>query len=382
MAQFHDYGAEICGSLILDKIRANDSDFKQIFSPSTVRIGDFEWPRPDYVIQDLDTSATYALEFKPPMQSKREYVCGLGQSLTYLQHHTYSGLIVPRCSDDGFPIASFLQTVFEAEPIKNSPVSLFLYNEDFTSLELIKPILREREDFTPKRLETTSKTFWCWWRDMSFSDIYQLLRLSFEYNSYNGDIYSNYIYPAFWNMLISGKCYDFEGKVRCINDSEKSKSSMKQNYRIPLVQLGLCTNLECRLTKLGFKVLSIGTRYGVNSRIFKDALAYIILTDGKHLDLINFIDRFQRISSISDKSSQYKLDLEKSLTEQGLIGKRKPSAITTNAKLSYIRDEFKLWNKLGLLLGCHKNQYFHPGQGLKFNWETITDILTNSSLEA
>lgn len=381
MAQTHDFGSEFCGSYILDKIRANDERFKQVFSPATVRVGDFDWPRPDYVIQDLDSSATYALEYKPPMQSKREYVCGLGQAITYLQHHTYSGLIVPRYSDDGFHISDFLKDVFNTAPMVNSPISLFVYNNDFSAVDIINSIDHVRENFIAQRLETVSKTFWCWWRDMSFSDVFQLLKLSFEFNSCDGDIYSDYIYPTFWKMLIEGKCYDFEGNVRRITNSKNSKISLKQNYRIPLVQLGLCTNVECRLTNLGFKLLSIGTRYGAYSQIFKDALAYLILIDGKHLDLINFIEKFQRIHTVSATSERFKIELEDSLTEQGMIGRRKPTAVTTNAKGSYIRDEFKLWNKLDILNLRNSTQYFFPGRGLRFNWERITKILTNASLE-
>lgn len=382
MAQTHDYGAEMCGSFILEKIRAQESDFKQVFSPSTVRIGDFDWPRPDFVIQDLDTSATYALEFKPPMQSKREYVCGLGQSITYLQHHTYSGLILPKVADDGFPIASFIEDVFSSWPMEHSPISLYIYESDFSKVEIKKQILTTRENFTPQTIEGSSKTFWCWWRDMSFSDIFQLLKLSFDYNHFEGDIYSEHIYPRFYEMLISGECYDFEGHKRNVNPSDSSRKSLKQNYRIPLVQLGLCTGLECRLTKLGFKVLSLGTRYGVNSRIFTDAIAYLVLTDGKHIDLINFIDKFQRLNTIPGSSEAYKLLLEDNLTQQGLIGRRKPTAITTNAKATYIRDEFKLWNKFGLLLPKNRTAYFFPNEGLRFNWERITEILTSCAIES
>lgn len=379
MAQFHDFGAESCGSFILNKIRANDSRFKQVFSPSMVRIGDFEWPRPDYVIQDLDTSATYALEYKPPMQSKREYVCGLGQSLAYLQHHTYSGLIIPKQAEDGFNISEFMLDVFKTKPMIGAPVSLFLYNDDLSSVDILQPIEHEREDFESHRMEGSAKTFWCWWRDMSFSDLFQLLKLSFDYNSFSGDIYSEYIFPQFWNMLVSKECFDFEGKVRNVS-SEKSRQSSKQNYRIPLVQLGLCTNLECRLTNLGFKLLSIGLRYGSQSQIFRDSLAYLILTDGKHLDLINFINKFQQVHPVPSKSDDYRLALEASLTDNGLIGKRKPTAITTNAKVSYIRDEFKLWNKLGLL-ETRSGKYFFPNVGLRFDWERITSVLTNAAID-
>ena len=101
MGELHDASATMYGDAILTKIRNADCDFKQIFSTSIVRTGDWDWPRPDYVCYDEDLKVTYALEFKPPFQSKREYLTGLGQSLAYLQKHMYSGLIVPFVASDG-----------------------------------------------------------------------------------------------------------------------------------------------------------------------------------------------------------------------------------------------------------------------------------------
>ena len=377
MAQFHDFGAEKCGGFILEQIRNSNPDYKQVFSSTSCRIGDFDWPRPDYVIMDLDTSATYALEYKPPMMSKREYVCGLGQSITYLQHHTYSGLIIPERADDGFSIGDFIKDVLTSPLFINTPISLFTYDKNIEQVKILKPISCVRTGFSPLSVDSSPKTFWCWWRDMSHSDLFQLLQLSLKYNDCEGDIYTDYIYPEFWQMLISGKCCDFDGNVRKVTDSEKSKASQKQNYRIPLVQLGLCTNLECRLTELGYNLLGLGIRYGVNSKVFLDALTYLVLVDGKHLDLINEVSLIQRNGGIPSTSSDFKLYLDNILTQQGMIGKRKPTAVSTGAKETYIRDEFKLWNKLGLLYRKNTTQYFIKNQGLDFNWQRINEVLIN-----
>lgn len=52
MAQPHDIAAEHCGNYILSQIRSDNSAYRQIFSNSLHRIGDFSWPRPDYVCFD------------------------------------------------------------------------------------------------------------------------------------------------------------------------------------------------------------------------------------------------------------------------------------------------------------------------------------------
>lgn len=98
------------------------------------------------------------------------------------------------------------------------------------------------------------------------------------------------------------------------------------------------------------------------------------------MDLINLVDKFQKASDISQSSKDHTIALEMFLTDNGCIGKRKPSAIKTGAKNSYMRDEMKLWNKLGLLYSYNRTSYFFPNEGYKFNWERITDVLINSKL--
>ena len=63
MGELHDASATLYGDTILTKIRNADPDFKQIFSTSIVRTGDWDWPRPDYVCYDEELKVTYALEF-------------------------------------------------------------------------------------------------------------------------------------------------------------------------------------------------------------------------------------------------------------------------------------------------------------------------------
>lgn len=376
MAQTHDIAAEHCGNFILSQIRADNSSYRQIFSNSLHRIGDFRWPRPDYVCFDEEKKISYALEFKPLMQSKREYVCGLGQSITYLQHHNYSGLIIPEYADDGFPIADFMLDVFNSEPLLNSYVSLFSYNQNL-DVSIRRGISRERTDVVNIG-DIENKTFWCWWRDMSHYELLALLELSFKYYKETGDIYTNFIYPEFVSMYRKGQCLTFEGQPRK-TPTEKSIKSFKQNYRIPFEQLGLWTSKEGRLSDLGMRLLTIGVKYGAESKNFRDAIAYLLLTVGKHLDLIHIVSDIQDKFDIPKTSEEFKVLLDKELSERGMIGKRKPTAVTTNAKGSYIRDEFKLWNKFGLIKG-NSSRYFEPYVGLSFDWGRITELLSNNSL--
>ena len=52
MGALHDASASYYGDEILKRIKAADTDFKQVFSTSIYRTGDWDWPRPDYVCYD------------------------------------------------------------------------------------------------------------------------------------------------------------------------------------------------------------------------------------------------------------------------------------------------------------------------------------------
>jgi hypothetical protein len=59
--------------------------------------------------------------------------------------------------------------------------------------------------------------------------------------------------------------------------------------------------------------------------------------------------------------------LDKRLQKAGII-KRAP---VNRPKPTFLRDEQKLWNKLGLLIPSSGQSYFHPGIGLVFDWRSI-----------
>lgn len=376
MGEYHDAAATYYGDEILKRIREEDEKFKQIFSKSMVRVGEWDWPRPDYICYDEENKVTYALEFKPPNQSKREYLTGLGQTLAYLQTHTYSGLIVPKYADDGFPIADFITNTLSAVEFQNVGSSIYAYDPLSQDIQLLRSISNKRTSLSEKKVEV-KKTFWCWWRDLSHYEVYDLLNLSFIYGDLNGDIYTNNIFPHFYKRMLDKKTKQWDGTPRVKKDSESSRKAEKQNSKIPLVQLGLWSSSEGRLTDEGFKVLEIGKKYGPNSARFFDYLAYLLLIEGRHLDLINMVDRFQKDVSIAEKSKEHAKALEMYLDEKGCIGKRKPGEVTTDAKGSYMRDEMKLWNKFGFL-EKNGNNYFFPKEGYKFNWKRITDVLISN----
>ena len=376
MGSTHDDMATKCGDQVLSKIKAGDPKYKQVFSTSVSRVSDWTWPRPDYVCHDAVHNCTYAIEFKPTNQTKREYLCGLGQALAYLQKHMYSGLIVPTVADDGFPISDFINKTLQAPEFADVGISLYEYDPKTLNVKILRDIKKTRtaKGLTVKAAKT--KTFWCWWRDMSQYELLSLLSFSFQHNEKSGDIYSKYVFPDFWNELLAGRALTWEGVNRNV-PSVSSQKSFKQNYKIPLNQLDLWNASTGKLTETGMKMLRIGKMYGADSRDFINALTYLILVEGRHLDLIKRIELYQNANVIPGTNNSFLVGLENYLQLSGCIGPRKPTARkgTATAKPSYIRDEPKLWNKLGLLEMKGKTQYFFPNEGYHFNWHVITEAL-------
>lgn len=383
MGANHDLLADKAGRAIVSKIVGRVDNWGQIFSDNINKAGDFGWPRPDYVCYDFDLNQSIAFEFKPPNHPKREYLTGLGQTLSYLEKHHYSGLILPNVVE-GFRIAEHISNILSLDVFAKHHIAVIGYNErtldldPLNSIELFKSIKDER---TGEIISSDlSQAYWCWWRDISHYEIFMILDLLDKYSYENGDIYTQFVWPKFWKMMVDGHTMTWEGVGRKKTDNEKNFKSEKQNYKIPLFQLGLIETSEGRLTVEAYKLLAIGKIYGVNSSLYIDYLTKLILIEGKHLILIQDVEEFKNIALPKSLANQnnFRVDFEKYLNDHNSIGRRKPGRTTTGKKMSYIRDEFKLWNKLGLVKNktIGARNYFINGRGVEFNWARITEILT------
>jgi len=380
MGANHDLLADKAGRAIINKITTRETNWGQVFSSNIKKAGDFGWPRPDYVCYDYDLNQSVAFEFKPPNHSKREYLTGLGQTLSYLQKHHYSGLILPTVVE-GINLAEQISSILSLDVFAKHHIAVIGYDERTleadpnNSIQLFKRIEDER---TGEIIESNlSQTYWCWWRDISHYEVFQLLNILDKYSYETGDIYSNFAWPEFWNLMVNRQTRNWEGTPREKTDNDTNRRSEKQNYKIPLFQLGLIEQSEGRLTVEGYKLISIGKIFGLNSSIYIDYLTKLVLIEGKHLILIQDLENFKNQASAAslDNQEQFRIDFELYLEDNNSIGTRKPGRTTTGNKVSYIRDEFKLWNKLGLIKSTGM-RYYVAGRGIEFNWSRITEILT------
>jgi len=326
-----------------------------------------DWPRPDIAFEDPQTGATLALEFKPPNQPKREYVTGVGQMLTYLRDFEFAGLVLPQKTTDGFRISDYVKGVIQND-LNGLPLALFSYDKSVSNL-LAERNLSPRVGPPPVRPPRKGRgTFWAYWRDLSNYEVFSLLRII--------DARSKPDFGAafrkFWKTDILGKkARTWEGVLR--RKAANAKSNPERiNAFYALRHSGLI-NSQGEITLAGLELLHVGKIYGPDSVAFLTLLGRQILLDGQHLDLILWVEKESSALGQQDKdtSKKYLAALDAKLVAEGVIPPRQKSA----PKANFIRDEPKLWNKLGLLHKRTAADYFFPGQGYRFDWRRIISII-------
>jgi hypothetical protein len=108
------------------------------------------------------------------------------------------------------------------------------------------------------------------------------------------------------------------------------------------------------------------------SKYFQDFLAKVTLIEGKHLELINDIEKFTRNKLFQTKNDAIK-DLLDYFENNGYI-KKNPNRAQTGAR-KFLQSEFQLWGKL-CLANKEGASYFIPEKGFAFNWKEITRIIS------
>jgi hypothetical protein len=368
----HNLMAHQVSALLLQQIRTGNAAWShpRLTTKATLWQGMADWPRPDIAFEDRSTRSSIALEFKPPNQPKREYVTGLGQSLTYLNDFEFAGLIVPEVSNDGFAIAQYFCDMLRAGVLGKMPVALLAYRKQPSNLTVLQP-LRDRVN-GPNKLPAGigAKVFWGYWRDLSSYDLLTFLTLVDRSKPKQFER----VFDKFWTtQAVTGRARTWEGELRKKKQlNAPGRLGERINVWLAMRNAGLIDS-SARITADGYELLSVGKIYGADSAAFLDTLARHVLTNGRHLDLILWVEDQQRFIPDSKKkdAESFYVTLDKRLIREGIIAPPPPNA----AKQHFLRDEPKLWNKLGLLVHSGKDRYFHEKHGLVFDWRRIISIL-------
>jgi hypothetical protein len=371
MSYEHNLMAHNVSAHLLQELRASRAAWAngELSARTTLWQGMADWPRPDIAFQDTSKNASIAFEFKPPNQPKREYVTGMGQALTYLNDFKYSALVLPAVANDGFKIAEYINKMF-TDHLATMPVAIFEYSDDPTQLKVIRKLQNRPTTTVSIPAGTGRKLFWGYWRDLSNHDLLEMLRLA------DGQKRPDFktIFDKFWaRFATKGKARTWENtKRKAKAQSAAGKMGERINAHLAMKHSGLLDS-DDRLTADGYKLLHIGKVYGPQSAAFLDALACQVLITARHLELILWIEEQQRVISANSKrnAQQFYRAVDRKLERAGVIVAPARGA----AKGIFLRDEPKLWNKLGLLKPAGKGRYFHIGHGLVFDWRRIISVV-------
>lgn len=377
----HDILAFAIAQEAIRRIAAGIAPWNMILAPTSYITSSRTWPMPDFVLVDPINKITIGAEFKPPQQSKREYLTGLGQAVAYSRDFHYGLLILPTLADDGYPIAAHVASVLAEPPLASAPLGLLAY--DPAILSPSAPDFAETRFFTHRGIPPTSpadldNSFYAKWREMSPQEMLLLLSFSFDEirkpTGITGNIRDR-AFDALWQAIQAGHVHHWAGATRNYQNTPKMKVAVSKNYRNFLFHIGWTEN-DGRLTSDGLDAMHVGTLYGDGSQPFADELARAVLLDGKHLILFNAISEFQdTIGSVTDEQS-WLSQLEDYLELKGLL-KRNPARHAAAVALSsrgFLKAEKQLWKKLGLIIP-RGARVFHPGRGFIFDWARITGLL-------
>lgn len=377
----HDILAFSVAQEAIRRIAANQAPWNSILSATSYITSSRSWPVPDFVLVDPTSNVTVGAEFKPPQQTKREYLTGLGQAVAYARDFHYGLLILPTIADDGYPIANHVASVLAEPPFANAPVGLLSY--DPSSISSGSPNFNEARFFTvrgtaPSSPASLDTSFFAKWREMSPGEMFLLLSFSYDEqrrpSSQTGTTRDR-AFNSLWQAVQTGSVHHWAGGIRNYSDTATNKIAVSKNYRNFLFHIGW-TESEGSLTKEGLEALHTATLYGSKSQPFIDAIARSLLLDGKHLILFNAITEFQdQLRVVPDEPAWLSL-LEDDLELRGLL-KRNPArhaAALANSSRAFLKAEKQLWKNLQLILP-RGSRVFHPSRGFIFNWARITSLL-------
>ena len=373
MSYEHNFMAHKMSAQLLSDVRQSRAAWAnaQLSTRTTLWQGMADWPRPDITFQDTTLDASIAFEFKPPSQPKREYVTGMGQALTYLNDFKYAGLVLPTLADDGFKIADYIGGMFTGL-LSTMPVAIFSYDNDPSRLTVVRT-LQARMSAVKIPSGTGRRVFWGYWRDLSNHELFEMLRLLDAQKRPNFDS----VFGTFWSRFATkGRALTWEGRRRKAKSaSAKGKMGEQINVRQAMRHAGLLDSDE-RLTAEGYRLLHVGKIYGPDSAAFMENLAAQVLTTARHLDLIFWIEEQQRLipANLKRDAQSYYRALDLRLEGAGIIAAPARGA----SKATFLRDEPKLWNKLGLLTQSGSGRYFHAGYGLAFDWRKIISVIESN----
>jgi len=370
-------------------------------------------PSPDHAFADDVNKIRVTFEFKPPTESKRGILTGLGQSVAYLNNSDISYLIIPKkLAENDFNIEDEMREIFEKQIAGNLPVGLIVFENDEPSevsmIHNVESLLNRKklkqnyyERYWAKHVDLPIPLFHlilhsyylkktqlikddalahCWNESLLKSDSLTTLEPT-DIKDIRGEIIKTVAGTKnmryFEKKLNKTKQLNGQERIDAIEKLKKDartdfggdnyyNSVLTKNIKPFLQHVGVVAGGD--LTDYGVKLYHLGLTNGPNSKIFRDYFLKCVLETGRHLDLIFDIDKLCNEYSSKKTTEEIKCIMEREYEEKGMV-KRNPNRIANStSRTGFLKYEFILWRSLSLI------EQTKGKPDIFFNWKKITEI--------
>ncbi len=408
----HHLLAKTTTDSILANFKSNQWSCCENIGTDFYRVGtDSTFPSPDAAFYDSAKKLLVSFEFKPPTETKRGILTGLGQTIAYLNSCSLSYLIVPS-KLEGFEMGEYMADLFKSQIEENLPIGLIVYENDnpqnVSLIHNVNKLVKEKEYSS-----TGTGRFWAKHLDMPIPLFHLILHCFYLKKTNQIDIdafaycWERYLVPRkVLRALKPNIVSDLQGepiktlsgiknilflekRILSINKlSGKDKidqikrlkqdvkigyvgdnyyNSVKKNFVTFLKHIGVIDNVGS-LTDIGFKIYHLGLVNGPRSKIFFDYFTQIVLLIGHHLELIFDLDimfnKYRGEKTVSEIRSIMLSEYE----AKGMIKRNPNRQVGENSSVSFLKYEFILWNSLELTTKTAGKPE------LSFNWKKITEV--------
>ena len=130
MEMNHHILAKTTTDSILSKFKSEEWEVRNGLGKDFFRVTtDASFPAPDAAFYDEGNKFLVSFEFKPPTETKRGILTGVGQSIAYLRDANISFLIAPERLED-YNLGGFLTELYQNQIYGKIPSGLILYKNN------------------------------------------------------------------------------------------------------------------------------------------------------------------------------------------------------------------------------------------------------------
>lgn len=376
---------------------------------------DADFPSPDATFGDLDDDLVVSFEFKPPTETKRGILTGLGQSIAYLQFSDLAYLVIPERVED-YDISGHLADIFTSIIADKIPVGLISYRNDNPEDVTLAHNVTHRLMHDVKHANVQNRRFWAKHVDMPIPLFHLILHYAYlhKVNNDQGDAFARC-----WTSEMAPKenllklaprpVRDVNGqiimtvakkkpltyyektvaKIKRLSGDERTRAiadmvatadthstgdnmfnSVRKNCLPFMHHVGMLDS-NCQLTGEGVKMYHLGMVNGPQSSLFRDYFTRMVLLDGHHIDLIYDLERLSCDCRGRRDTAEIKAIMLDEYAAKGMI-KTNPGRCVVGTRSTevsrFLKYEMILWRSLGLL----KKTAGLPS--FAFDWQRITEV--------